>query len=76
MKYLLVFLLMVLVGWRWRYIREVQRADMAHKKATARRLPVDIIKCGHCGVHIPRVDAIQGQRTMYCTQHHCSLAES
>jgi uncharacterized protein len=76
MKYLLVFLVVLLVAWRWRCAREAQQTDTANKKAAAHALPVDIVECSHCRVHIPRVDAIQGRQAMYCTQHHRNLAES
>ncbi|MEY2861348.1 MAG: hypothetical protein RL392_1806 [Pseudomonadota bacterium] len=76
MKYLLVFLVVLLVAWRWRSAREAQQTDIAKKKAAAHALPVDVVECGHCGVHVPRVDAIQGRLTMYCTPLHRNLAES
>jgi uncharacterized protein len=76
MKYLLVFLVVLLVAWRWRSAREAQQTDMAKKKVAANALPVDIVECSHCRVHIPLADAIQGRHAMYCTPHHRNLAES
>ena len=76
MKYLLIFLVVFLVAWRWRSAREAQQTNIAKKKAAAQALPVDIVECGHCGVHVPRNDAIQGRLTMYCTAHHRNLAEN
>lgn len=76
MKYLLIFLIIFLVAWRWRTARDAEQSQAVKKKAAAQALPVDVVACDHCGVHIPQSDAIQGQRGMYCTLQHRNAVES
>ena len=76
MKYLLVFLVVFLVAWRWRSARETQQSGKANKRAADQAVPTDIVECGHCGVHVPRVEAIRGRHAMYCVAQHRDLAES
>jgi uncharacterized protein len=76
MKYLLVFLVVFLVAWRWRTAREAEHTQVTNKKAAAQALPVNIVECAHCGVHIPQAEAVAGHRGMYCTQNHRNAVES
>lgn len=76
MKYLLVFLIIFLVAWRWRSMREAEQAQTQHKKAQSKALPVDVVECTHCGVHVPQADAVHGKRGVYCSNGHRSVVES
>lgn len=33
-----------------------------------------IVPCAHCGVHLPRAEAIEADGRMYCSHAHASLA--
>ena len=57
MKYLLVFLVVFLVAWRWRAMREAEQSQSLQKKAQSKALPVDVVECAHCGVHVPQAEA-------------------
>ena len=76
MKYVLVFLVIFLVAWRWRSARTAEHSEAVHKKAAAKALPVDVVACAHCGVHVPLLDAIDGTRGMYCSHAHRTVAEA
>lgn len=34
-----------------------------------------MIKCDHCGLHIPEQEAVRGDRGQYCSEAHKHLAE-
>ncbi len=55
--------LILAIIWLWRRLR----------RATAPRrpdAPLPMVRCAHCGVHLPRQDALpQGQR-WYCSPAH------
>jgi uncharacterized protein len=76
MKYLLVFLVIFLVAWRWRSMREAEQSQTQHKKAQSKALPVDVVECAHCGVHVPQAEAVHGKRGVYCSSGHRSVVES
>ncbi len=75
MKYLLIFVLVFLVAWRWRSSRATQHLQKAKKKAAAQAVPVDMVSCNQCGVHVPASDATRGARGSYCSPAHLNLAE-
>lgn len=65
MKYLVLLLIVVAVlGWL-----RVQRRQN-HSQNAAPHSPQDMLPCSHCGVHVPRQDAIAGQRGQYCCAQH------
>lgn len=74
MKALLI-LAAVLVGvWLWRNRRG---ADATGQSAKGTQ-PVlqDMVRCRHCGMHIPGSEAIAGQQGSYCSAEHLRLSES
>lgn len=75
MKYVLVFLIVMLVAWRWRTSREEDQFKTARKKASAKALPVDMVECAQCGVHVPLADAFGGKHGMYCSEIHLKRVE-
>jgi uncharacterized protein len=76
MKYLLVFLVFLLIAWRWRSARDAELTQTEKKKAAAQALPIDMVACAHCGVHLPMAESIAGHSGSYCSSNHRSLAES
>ena len=69
MKYLLLFLLALLIIWQWRTHRDSQpTADSSSKRRSA--LPIDMVPCADCGVHLALQDAIQGKGGIYCSAAH------
>ena len=73
MRFLLVFLVLALLAWRWRSGRSKLSGDDQHKAPGA---AVEVLACSHCGVHLPATEAIKGTQGVYCCSAHRQLAES
>ncbi|MEK9952076.1 MAG: PP0621 family protein [Curvibacter sp.] len=74
MKFLL-FLAIVLLGvWLWRSSRGNEHADRAAPPPDAGG-PQEMVRCAHCGVHLPHDDAVVGRIGRYCSPEHRQLAE-
>lgn len=72
MKYLVLLVVLVVAFGIWRSNRAAPRES---RPGTARppALPQDMVACAHCGVHVPRADAVlQGGQT-YCSVEHQRL---
>jgi len=66
-KYLVVALVVGLVLWLMfaRRPRSVTRS-----RASARRGPEEMLTCAHCGVHLPRSEALVADGRAYCSAAH------
>jgi uncharacterized protein len=73
-KYLLVFVVAVLLAWRWRTSRTGQQQQKRQTKA-AQHIPVDMVACAQCGLHISATDAVKGSHGSYCSVAHRTQAE-
>ena len=73
MKYLLIFVLVFIVAWRWRASRSAAQLKLRAKDA--QKIPVEMVKCHHCGVHLAATDALGGEKGHYCCVAHRLLAE-
>lgn len=70
---LLVVLLAILFGvWLWRRGRTL-KAPQARGGAPGAPLPM--VRCRHCGVHLPRAAAVTGRAGDYCSPAHRQEAE-
>jgi len=85
-KYLLVFAVVALVLWllsvQRRRARGRQDERTPHRGADATAapgprharpnatLPPDMVRCAHCGVHLPRPEALAEGALHYCSQEH------
>jgi uncharacterized protein len=49
------------------YQRSLNRPD---SRPAAQRGPEDMVKCAHCGVNLPRSEAIFSQGEFFCTPEH------
>ena len=78
MKVLLLVLLVIgLIIW-WRAASQRRRNDSATGPDHRPEPPAQaqhMIACGHCGVHLPRSEAVEGARGVYCSVHHRQAAE-
>lgn len=66
MKYLLVILVVLAVLWLARAGR--RRAAPPRRPPPARGEPM--VVCAHCGVHLPRSEALPGRLGLYCGEAH------
>lgn len=67
MKYLLVILVVLAVLWLARAGRR-RAAPPRRPPPPARGEPM--VVCAHCGVHLPRSEALPGRLGLYCGEAH------
>ena len=77
MKYLLVLLVIVIAVGVWRSRPRAQTIEARRPAARAdSRLqpPQDMVACAHCGLHLPRSDALvlgnASRPAYYCSAEH------
>ena len=76
-------LIAVLIGvWLFRASRRAPRDRQESKRATpsdpqSPSVPqLDMVRCEHCDLHLPKADAVTGRRGIYCSLEHRQRAES
>jgi len=69
---LLILGIIALVFWLlWRYRRSMQRNDGS--------IPTQIenmVRCAHCGIHLPRSESVERAGRYFCSTEHRRLYES
>ena len=69
MKYLVLLIVLAVVVGVWRS----RRPPASGPEKAAPRAPVraqDMVACSHCGVHVPRAEALMlGQHAYCCAEH-------
>ena len=73
MKFLLLFLVGMVLVWQWRQAR-LPKVRQAQRKAAGAEV-VDMVACLHCGLHLPATDAVQGAKGPYCSVAHRQAQE-
>ena len=66
------FFLTILAVWLLFYlVRRAlrQRRQQTAEKTTARPA-VDMVRCSHCGTHLPQPEALQRKGRYYCCKEH------
>ena len=74
MKYLVVLLVIGVVFWVWRQNRK-QDIREAQAQQQAPRVPQAMVRCAHCGVHLPKGSAVATGEQWYCSPEHQRLAK-
>jgi uncharacterized protein len=69
MKFLLVFLVVLVIAWRWRTWRETIHREKK-KTQSASGSSSEMIPCRQCGVHLPANEAVVGKLGSYCSHDH------
>lgn len=69
-------LLLIVIGFVvWAVFRAWQRS-LNHPTTPAHSQTVeDMVKCAHCGVNLPRSEAIYSQGSFFCTPEHRQLGK-
>ncbi|WP_159913345.1 PP0621 family protein [Pantoea sp. 18069] len=77
MKYLLVLLVIVIAVGVWRKRRRVEHLKAqrpAPRRENRLQPPQDMVACAHCGLHLPRSDALvlgaSPRPEYYCSAEH------
>ena len=65
-----LLILAALAVWLWRRWGAVPVQHGRHGPATRSSRPVDMVRCGHCGTHVPRDEACGGPGVWYCCPEH------
>lgn len=64
---LLIWAALIAAGvWLWRKYK----AGMAESKKPVDPGAQTMVRCAHCGVHLPRDRALSQRQEWYCTQQH------
>lgn len=77
MKYLLVLMVLAVALWLWRHNRSAnpRAPNPEQAKPTPRPPPTTMVRCQHCGTHVPQADAVQGRQGYYCDRTHQQRSE-
>jgi uncharacterized protein len=68
----LVVLVLLVVVAVWLVRRALARAGREADRA-ARGAPDELVRCAHCGIHLPRAEARAAGATLYCSDEHARL---
>ncbi|MES2886390.1 MAG: PP0621 family protein [Pseudomonadota bacterium] len=71
MKYLLLLALVGVALWLWSAARRRRGAPDRPTDPKA----VEMVRCAHCGVHLPRTESLPGQGGQFCDAGHRAAFE-
>jgi uncharacterized protein len=72
MKYLVLLLVIGVAVTLWSSQRRRQ-APASQRRPAAPPSPQDMVACAHCGVHLPRSEALRLGRHSFCCEDHRRL---
>ncbi|WRH91761.1 PP0621 family protein [Pseudomonas fluorescens] len=55
--------------WLWRKFKAPAASNQSHRAPREQDAP-PMVRCAHCGVHLPRDRALSVQQQWYCSQAH------
>lgn len=74
--YVVKILLLIVVGFVvWALIRNYQRSLNKPSARTGEKAVENMVKCAHCGVNLPRSEAIYSGGDFFCTPEHKQLGK-
>lgn len=65
-RLLLLIALIVLVVWLWKRFGQLLKSNPSKPEDS----PLPMVRCAHCGVHLPQNQALQAGKHWYCNQDH------
>ncbi len=69
-------LLLIAIGFVvWSLFRTYLRSLNTPPASTRDSIVEDMVKCAHCGVNLPRSEAIYSGGELYCTPEHQKLGK-
>ncbi|MBW9263497.1 MAG: hypothetical protein K1564_18180 [Candidatus Thiodiazotropha sp. (ex. Lucinisca nassula)] len=57
-------------------IRHLVRQRSIEQNATREVKSVESVACAHCGLHLPKTEAVEKKGIYYCSKEHLIAAES
>lgn len=73
MKYLILLGVVFAAIW---WIKLSRPASTDQKPTGEGPGPQNMVRCAHCGLHLPDNEAVMSRNTAYCSDAHRALAES
>ena len=70
----LIFIALAVVLVVWLLRRALREPGKGAAEADA-RLAQELVRCAHCGVHLPRADAVLAETRIYCSPAHARLGQ-
>lgn len=64
-RLLFLIAIVVLAVWVWRRFIAEPRRNRPRENAAA-----PMVRCAHCGVHVPKAQALSQDQRWYCSQAH------
>ncbi|TSE18887.1 hypothetical protein Talka_01917 [Tepidimonas alkaliphilus] len=74
LKWLLV-LAVLAGGWLWWRRSRRLRSRACAPRQTTPDTPQAMVRCLHCGLHLPATEAVRGALGAYCSHEHRRLSE-
>ena len=74
MKYLLLLLLIGLLCWAFTRTRQSRTSDSPDTPSSSTSAQ-DMARCAHCGIHLPKDEAVLGDKGLYCSTEHRTAAQ-
>jgi uncharacterized protein len=69
-------LVLILLGFViYAILKSYARSQTAKPSSSATRAPEDMVKCAHCGVNLPRSEAILTRGKFFCSREHQQLSQ-
>lgn len=76
MKYLFLLLAVLLVIWAIKRGRVADKSKPPESnQPSTPATPSDMVTCAHCGIHLPKEEAVSGQNGLYCSTEHRTAAQ-
>jgi uncharacterized protein len=81
MKYLFIIAVVLVAVGLWRNKRRAELQDRSSQRPPSRPVAgadsqaTEVVACAVCAVHLPRPEAVRGERGMYCSDAHRRQAE-
>ena len=66
-RIIILALVVALVVW---WLTRSRRSAPAPEAPTPKTIPQDMVACDHCGLHLPRLDALPGRGGVFCSDEH------
>jgi uncharacterized protein len=64
-RLLVLIALLALAGWLWRHFTRPR-----HPRTPATPKAQPMVRCAHCGVHVPQAEALAHDNRWYCSRAH------
>ena len=64
----LIFIVLCIVFAWW--VLSIYRKSLTRKEPPTAAAPEDMVRCAHCGVHLPKGESVQADGQFFCGTEH------